>query len=51
MGPLNDSTVGIVYLCILEQDYQGVAIMILPVPVLQLLHAAGVTSVRQELEI
>ena len=51
MGPLNDSAVGIVYLRIFEPDHQAVAINILPFPVLQLLHAASIASVRQKLEV
>ena len=45
MGPLNDSAVGILYLWTIERDYYGVAIMVLPIRVFQLLHDVGVAAV------
>ena len=51
IAPLNDSAVGIVYLRISERDHQAMANMVLPFRVLQLLHAVGVASVREEFEV
>lgn len=45
IGPLNESTVGMVYLRIIERDDQDMAAMVLPFYILQLLHAIGVASV------
>ena len=45
MGLLNDSAVGILYLWTTERDYCGVAIMVLPIRVFQLLHDVGVAAV------
>ena len=45
MGPRNDSAVGIWYLWTIERDCYGVAIMVLPFRVFQLLHDVGVAAV------